>query len=349
MNLTEPYDPRALVELNESLETTCKITATTSAGVEIETLDPQSVVLTLDEGWHPHAQLEATVSSIDPRLLDPRRGTRLRVTLGYRYLAGPLDEHLAADLQITEWSGPREGTISLTAHGDELRLEKYASLGYSHTHPVGTKIVDILTVELTRALGRVPLILTTSAATISEPLPINSSSQMWDIVKALADQADLWVYADALGQWRITQRPEATGASVVQVTTGAAGITKAIEEGMTLDRFGNTVILTYTDGQSAFATRTVGPFGTDEVGVVVQRVSTSAPWPGSVAAEEAANVLLRLVITRGDEEALTGLAAWWVRPGATISTPTTERVIASRVRFTYPDSLMTLTTRKASS
>lgn len=343
---TAPYDERAASEIVDTLETTCVAEAVTSDGVLIETLDNINGVLTFDEAWSPHAQLELSFTSENPRAIDPRRGARVRLRLGYRYAGGQLDEHVVADLQTTEWSGRRDEALSLTAHSAELRLMDYASLGYSYTYPVGSKIVDIVNAQITRALGVVPIVETYNSRTIYEPLTISASSNMWDIIKSLSDQADVWTYADALGVWHVVDRPTAAGASAVQLRFGPAGIMTSAEDGMSRDRWGNTVAVSFAGGQTAYATRSVGPLSTAEVGMALIRVTTSAPWPGSTAAQEAAESMLRLVITRGDAQSLTALAAYWLRPGDTITTPESERVIVSRVRFTFPDSLMTITTRK---
>lgn len=343
---TAPYDERAGIEIADTLDATCVAKAVTAAGEPIETLDNINGVLTFDEAWAPHAQLELSFTSENPRAIDPRRGARVHLFLGYRYAGGRLDEHLAADLQTTEWSGPRDSALSLTAHSAELRLMDYVSLGYTYTYPLGSKIVDIIDAQITRALGVVPLVRTYNSKTIYEPLTINAASNMWDIIKALSDQADVWTYADALGRWHIIDRPVTVGASSVQVRSGPAGILNAVEDGMSREKWGNTVALSFAGGQTAYATRSIGPLSTAEVGMALIRVTTSAPWPGSTAGQEAAESMLRLVITRGDSQSLTALAAYWLRPGDTITTPDSERVIVSRIRFTFPDSLMAITTRK---
>ena len=104
----------------------------------------------------------------------------------------------------------------------------------------------------------------------------------------------------------------------------------------------------FDGGQFAFASHAGGDMGTTAVGVVANVDRAAAPWPGSIAATQAAQARLDRAFTRGDAQSLTALAAWWVRPGDTITTPDTERVIASTITFTFPESLMRINTRKAS-
>lgn len=347
MSITSPFDLRALSDLSSDLEATCVVTATSATGDPLGVLDVDSLVLTLDEAWAPHARLEATCSHPDPRMLDPRTAVRINLSLGYRYAGGTLDQHPIASMLLWNWEPTSDGKIAIEAQGDELYLMEWTHLAYSKTYAVGTPIVDVIVDELSVSIGRTPIVEASRAAQLSEPLTIGTGTIVWDIIKTLSDQAGVWTYADPLGLWHVKPRPTSTGQSVVQATTGPGGIVTFEENGMSRDRWANTVILTYGSGQTAYATQTVGPFGTATVGVVAARETTSAPWPGAAAAASAAETILRLKITLGDRRAFTALAAWWLRPGDTLTTPDLDRVLASRVRFSYPDSLMTVTTREA--
>lgn len=346
--MTAPFDPRALAEITQTLETTCVVTATTAHGVPIETLDVSSLVLTMDEGWSPLAQAEMTLTSSDPTRLDPRAGVRVVIELGYRYPGGILDQHRIADLQLAEWTGTSpEDTLNATALGDEMYLQEWVPLGGPQTYPVGTPVVDIITAQLLASINRVAVVSADRGTLLSEPLTVGPGTRLWAVLKALSDQADVWTYADPLGTWHVTPRPSTTGRPVAQVTTGPTGIVTAIDTGMSRVDWGNAIELTYASGQVAYASEPLGPMGTDTVGICAVTVKTDAPWPGTFSAQAAAQSILRRTLTRGSAQALTALAAWWVRPGDTITRPDGSRAIVARVRFTFPDSLMTITTREA--
>lgn len=347
MSITDPYDPRILLELGNPIETTATVSAHTAAGLPLGALDVESFVLTLDEGWAPHARLEVTCVHEDPTRLDPRHGVRIRAELGYRYPGGPLDQHPILDLHLQSWDDANDGRINVLAEGDELRLMKWQRYNYSKTYPVGTTMVDVIFDQLVTSVNVTPVVTASFNARLTEPLTITSASVLWDVIKTLSDQAGVWTYATALGEWRIAPRPTTLGQPVLAVSTGASGITTRIERGMSLDDWANAVQLTYANGQSAFASIDYGPGGTLAVGLRVHPEKTTMPWPGSATAQAAAESILRLKFTRGDSSALTALAAWWVRPGDTITDPNLDRMIVSRVRFTYPESLMAITTRKA--
>lgn len=346
--MTAPFDPRALSEISQTLETTCVVTATTPDGVPIETLDVLSLVLTMDEAWSPMVQAEMTATLTDPTAVDPRTGVRLAIDLGYSYPGGTLDQHTVANLAVTDWTHPApDAAVNFNAHGDELALQQWVPLGGPTTYPVGTSIVSVIVDQLWRTIGRTPHVTAPSAALLTEPLTVGPGSRVWSVLAALADQAGIWVHADPLGTWQITTRPAALGEPVVQVATGPTGIVTGIESGLSRIEWGNAVEVEYDGGRYAYAAQTDGPMGTDAVGVCAVAVRHAAPWPGTPAAEAAARSVLLRTLTRGSAEALTALAAWWVRPGDTITRPDGSRAIVARVRFTYPDSLMTITTREA--
>lgn len=346
--MTAPFDPRALTDLPTTLGSTCQVTALTAEGVPIETLDVSSLVLTLDEGWSPLAQAEMTLTSADPARLDPRTGVRCAIDLGYRYAGGTLDQHRVADLRMHEWGSMEPaGTISAAALGDEMRLQEWVPLGDPRTFPVGSSVVAIITTLLATSIGVVALVSTHRTIGLAEPLTVGPGTRLWAVIESLASQADVWVYADPLGTWHVADRPTTLGPSAVAVTTGPTGITTAVESGMTRTEWGNTVELQYPSGQSAYASEATGTMGTDTVGVCAVTVKTDAPWPGTSAAQISASSILRRTLTRGAPSQFTALAAWWVRPGDTITRPDGTRALVARVRFTYPDSLMTITTREA--
>lgn len=345
--MTAPFSSQALTDLPTTLETTAKVYATTRTGTQLLDLEVENLSWTLDEAWAPSASLSVTaVRPTDPRILDPRKGVRIVLELGYRYMGGDLDQHKVADLLLVNWTSDGE-TIQITAVDDALMLQEWVRLSGTVMYPMGTPIVQVIEAQIAASVGRVALIETINRVTLAEPLTIGPSTNLSGLISALADQANVWVRCDPLRVWRISDRPSAVGASVVQVTTGPVGITTAIEDGMSRVAWANAVSLEFDGEQFAFYDYPAGPMGTGELGIVAQVDRVAAPWPGTIAATEAARARLARAFTRGDAQSLTALAAWWVRPGDTITTPDLERVIVSKVNFTFPESLMQVETRKA--
>lgn len=347
-DITAPYDLSALQQIAQSLETTYSLTLTTRTGTVIAPLElaGNGLDFALDEAWTPYAQLQANVIGLeDMSIIDPRKGHRIVLELGYKYTGGTIDQHVVADLVLAEWTTKFDGTFDITAHSDERLLQEWESLGVSVTYPSGTQAVNVIFSELQRTLGVSALVTAVRDTDITEPIIIGTGVNRWDVMRSLADQADIWVYCDALRNWIIADRPSKLTAPVAQLTTGPNGVVVDREMRLSRDTWGNTAVIEYSDKRFGYASRSAGEMGTDNVGVCAYRISIDAPYPGSVRANQAANALLRRVLSRGESKSLTALAAWWVAPGDTVTDPDTERLLVSSVRFTFPDSLMQVKTR----
>lgn len=346
--VTEPFDSRALADIAQSLEATHSIYATNKSGVKITDLEltESGLTLTLDEGWSPYAQLDATVVALDDmRILDPRKAHRIVVELGYKYPGGVLDQHVVADLVLSEWRNGYDGTVSLTARSDEQLLMEWDSLGAVATYPVGTSAVEVIRLELVRTLGVQARVTATTDATISEQIDVGVGVDRYDIMTSLADGADVWLYCDALRVWHIANRPLALGASSVQLTTGPTGIVTNREASLSRETWGNAVTVEFQDRKFGFASVTTGDLSVSAVGVCAYRIKKDAPYPGAARANAVAQTNLARVFSRGNSASITALAAWWVKPGDTVTTPEAQRVLVSSVRFTLPNALMQIETR----
>lgn len=348
-DLTAPFSLQALNEIGHDMETTARVYATTANGTEIGDLDVVSLSLTQDELACPSVSLD--VIAIVPEFLkdlDPRKGVRLRCELGYRYPGNILDQHLVADLVLSRWDNDVPGdTVNFSAYSDELILEQWEELRGGPTYPIGTRLVSVIVAEISRLLGRTVVVDAVSTDTLAEPLTITPKTNIWDVLRGLAEQAGLWLRCDGLREFRLSARPTSVGASVAQITTGELGIATRMTTVMSREEWGNAVLLTYASGETAYAEETTGALGTANVGVCARTEDLKAPWPGTVAATKAARNILARTITRGDFRSLTALAAFWLTPGDTITDPDLNRTIASQVLFTFPDSLMQVKTRKA--
>lgn len=346
--LTAPFDIRALSDIAQSLEATHSIYATDRAGNKITDLEltEGGLTLTLDEAWSPYAQLEASVAVLnDMRQIDPRKAHRIVVELGYKYPGGVLDQHVVADLVLSEWQDRYDGTATIMARSDEQLLMEWESLGAVASYPAGATAVDVIRLELARTLGVIPVITTKSDASLSEAIDVGVGVDRFDIMTTLADSADVWLYCDARRVWHIADRPVGVGASKVQLTTGAAGIVTNREASLSRETWGNAVTVEFLDRKFGYASVSSGPFSTSTVGVCTYRVSKDAPYPGAARANAVAQAVLSRVFTRGSKGSITALAAWWLKPGDTVTTPEGQRVLCSSVRFTFPNALMQVDTR----
>lgn len=346
---TAPFDPRALTDVAQVLSTTARLYATTSTGVFLADLplsEDSTHTLTDDETWTPRVQLQATVDRLaDMSVLDPRKGTRVCLELGYVYPGGQVDQHLVANLALDKWNAQDDRTASIVAYSDEAPLADWDSLGATATYPVGTPVVDVIRAELVRTLGVPPVVTAPRSQTITEDIVVSTGVNRWDLMASLADQADLWFYCDALRTWHLDARPDGTAVPVAPLTTGPVGIVTEIEDGVDRREWGNAVLVEYQDRRYGVASRSFGPLGTDTVGVKAVTVRRAVPYPGATAANQAAGAILRRVITRGAGRSLTALATYWLRAGDVITDPDAARHIVQRVQFIFPTSIMTVTTR----
>lgn len=352
MAVTDPWLPRAADEITQTLTPTYTLSATTATGeplTDLELAEGSTLTVTFDEGWSPHVQLAATCPLLDDmHILDPRAGVRIRLSLGYRYPGGQVDEHLVADLALNEWADTAVADrFDLSAHSDEMLLEEWDSLGGTVIYAAGQQVVDVIAAELYRTLAVTPLVTAARDTAITEDIIVSTGTSRWDLMKSLADTADVWLYCDGLRVWHIAERPSTLGQPVAQLATGPGGTVTARQTAMSRQAWGNAVLVEYAGGQFGWAAQTTGPMGTETVGVNAVRVRYGAPWPGQSRANAAAAAILARALTRGDSQSLTALAAWWVRPGHTVTDTAAERVLVARVTHSFPDALMTIHTRKA--
>lgn len=283
-----------------------------------------------------------------------------------------------ADLGVTRRTVRRpQGDLLLTAQSDEILAQQlHWFAGGMPAGPVYNAAGAIS--NLVRAVtGKFPALTDPAVAEVGRTdtewdtttyLPDESigSQSYWSLIESLADTWDLWVYdvgglsldGDVGGNgWRIGFRPSKASTSAAQLRTGPGGLLVSSESTTSRDDgFANTVHLIH-EWTNAAGTRfrratgrsvTSGPLSITAAGRYMLSVTRDAPITTN-GVRRAAESLVRRTVTRGRSYTLLAPAMYWVRPGRTVTvrlpTGAQERHLVSRVEFSYPAGLMTLTTR----
>lgn len=179
-----------------------------------------------------------------------------------------------------------------------------------------------------------------------------------DIARDIASRVDAWLRCDETGTWRCSGYPTLGSVSAHQLKVGAQGT--VISSQTTMERtedWCNTVSMHVTwqtvDGpQDLWGTASVtsGPYAVDQVGIVATIIErdVTAYMPQSRIQAMAAS-LLRRALAKGRSIALDAVAAYWLRPGHTVTITLPlgpqERHLISAVTYRLTDGSMSLTTR----
>jgi hypothetical protein len=353
-----PYSDQAATAYTQSIEHVGELVAVVDLDVEVE-LDVASCVITMDETWSPLVQLSAVLNAPNGPAalaeLDPRVGVRLVARAGYRYPGGSVDVHTLADVELRTRIVTRPANdVQLRGDGDEVVLQDNTPLVAAPTLTAPTLLVVAIADLIDQAHDGlvIPTIVTTS--TYSEPLgadvPVPAGTDLASLVQQLADRANLWVYCDELRVWHIADRPT-LGSSVLNGTTGQPDSTLTrVEQNLTAELpFANAVLLTFDDDTTAYAQLDSGPFA---VGIAPRRVQRLAGGPPPASADgklaQAVAVLTR-ASSRGEGWTFEAPAAYWLRPGQSVTVQLGSgeqlRQLVARVSYSLHDGRMTVTTR----
>lgn len=353
---TAPWAPIAPDALRGSLFHDYALTAH-SPGADPIPLDVDgSASLTFNEGWAPHVQLTgarcripADQATLDA--LDPRTGTRVAVHAGYVYPGGRRDVHLLADLALRTRPADRPANLlTLSAYSDEVRVQDTIPLGDGlRTYPPTDRVTDVVADLVARCIGATVQITATSSATLDTAVIVTASSDLWGVAVELADRIGAWLYVDGPGQWHLTDRPTLAGGAVHNLSTGPAGTLTETTADLSLTDWGNGVLLEYPDDTTAYAYATSGPFSITAAPLKVVKVRRRANVGTTADRQAAAASVLTRALSRGRGFTLTAPAAYWLRPGHTITaqlpTGPQERHLVSAVTFELGAGLMRATTR----
>ena len=329
-----PYASTAADALIGQLEHICEITVD-PVGSPAFTLDPESVSITFAEDWSPHIQANITAaipSTTNLDLLDPRLNCRVQLTAGYRYADGTLDVHPLADLGLRTRSTARpSNTVDLTAASDEARAQDRRRV---EDHGPFTEFTGIN--ELVQFFADYALypesadVVSDYSAGVGEAaidgITAAIGTPMWDVIADAAARAGVWVHCAADRTWRIRYRPVTGGTSQHYLEVGTDGTIITSEAGIDRTLFYNQSIIEYTWKDAENVDHTVygraivssGDYSVNVVGyrtdhTVINRAATEAQ-ANSAAASRVSNL-----VTRGRSITLEAHAAYWLRPGMTIT------------------------------
>lgn len=364
--LTAPFAPEVEQAIREPLEHYCRLTARTRDGQEVVLeVDAENLRISVDESWAPMWQLRATIKTPAPAdlaLLDAVEGRRLVVDWGYIYRGNVRDIHVGAlDLaliKLTESAGT--GTCELEADSDETLVQE--ALRMPADAPLPRSGINEL-VSFAANQGTAP----ETALVVSDYNPGHRSEMLsqvglepgedyYSIISDAANRCGVWVYCDADRRWRITARPRVAGLSAHQLRGGPDGTMTARTGENTREGYANTVLLRYvwTDANrteyTIYGTATApgtGKHGNARIGRIGYVEDRTGPITQQQA-DAAAQTVLSYRLTRGSGQRVEAIAAYWLRPGMTVTVETLLGLVRHLVRsieFSPLTGGMTLTTR----
>ena len=352
-----PWAPDTPGLLTRSLTHLATVTLNTAAGDTFD-LDLIDGRVTFDERSAPRVQGTLTCRvPTDPALIlrvDPRARARVTVSAGYRRPDGSQDVHQLADLGLRNRPVRRpDDRMTLTVHSDE-------SLVIDGATSTGGTLSETNTLNAIATVIRLPLPGAVVDYTgLSNAGPAVNQSMMdvdkWDVIADLADRIGAKVYDRGDRTWRVTD-VATIGASALTVAPGAGGTLIESEADLSRDDWANWVVLRYvwTDAsnvrQRVVGSRriTTGPYAAVAPNIKFYEEDRDTPTTQAQADAAAASLVARMV-TRGRSLTISTIAAYWLRPGDTISvqlpTGDPETHLVASVAFDLATGRMTVTTR----
>ena len=362
---TAPWEPRAESMVRQSLEHRQLVTVQ-PVDQDPFSLDVEDLEISFSEDWAPH--VEVSLSAAMPQdqaqldALDPRAGCRLLVSAGYVYPDRTPDIHQLADVALDTREVTRpDNQLKLTAVSAEVQLQDYRSFWNPRVIPatgLPAAIRAVLAFGLQPKTAKVNATVAENygaahLAGIEAPL----GTTYWDVAEDAAARTDAWVYCDGANTWQVTTKPQLAGKPAHALTVGQGGTLISTNTTLSRQDWANAVILTYDWTDANNVRRTVygralassGAYATSAVGFRTHQENREIPVT-QAQANRAAEGVLRNLISRGRGYTLDAVAAYWLRPGMTVSvqlpTGEPELHLVRSVRFRPGTGTMTLTTRQ---
>lgn len=355
---TDPYLADTPTLIQESHRQVVRARAThpdLTGALDLELLD---VSLDWDERRAPRVSADLTISVpdnlADLAILDPRTGVRVEIDCGYIRPGGDEDVYTVADLGLRSIKINRPtNTIVLSCGSDEMLVIDASPAATGNV--VGTSHSDAIVKLIKACISPAPKITSTitGAAVTVDPV-----TDRWATIGDVADRVTAQVYDDGQRDWYIKPVPTVATTPELALTVGSNGTILASDSTLDRNSWFNYVFLRYkwtnTSGvaQEVRATAYVsdGPYSiTGAAGKRIYIEEREVPTSQSVANAAAAAILSRF-LTRTRNYSLTCTAAYWLRPGMTVSvtlpsSPIAELQIVQRVSFSPLDGTMQLETR----
>lgn len=349
----DPWLPDSPDVIRESHRQVVRVTATPPDYTGDLPLDLIDGSVSFDERRAPRVEANLTAAlNVDPRLLDPRAGARVTIEAGYSR-PDVEDVHVLAELGVRRVVVSRpDNTLPLTASGDEARVIDASPLVAG---TVSGPAEDAMRDLIKGALHPNPRI----RATVTGPaVTVDPVTDRWETLDDLADRHGWDVYDTGAGEWIIEDRPT-LAEPVLALTVGQAGTVERDESSWDRDGWANYVTLVYRWRDEADVDHEVratalidddySPYRiTGPAGKVAYLEERDVPTTQGEANAAAAAVLARMM-SRSRSHSLTSPAAYWLRPGMTVTvTPSGEEPqdhLVARVTFNLTAGTMDVDTR----
>lgn len=341
-------------------------------------LDVESVDLVMDETVNPYVRATLVCSIPSQReLVDPRTDARVRLRVVQAHGTGVTPSSLPGDVaaltatyggsvanvtgalarpfgsQVIRSTRRRldlslrgrtvdhlAGTMTLDCASDEALLMDYALLSAT---PVTAGTTDVRA-AVQYALDRIGAALMPGTATGAvEPDAVvwDPGVSGWDYVRALVEQAGLWLRCDHLRRWWLTAADELAPGSVTLTPI----VVQARETLARDEAWYDGVVIRYEWTDAAGTQYVRYDVAGDATSSRVRRITRARPWPGRGAAAAA----LDFYRARGRVVTAEAVSRYDVEPtqALTLSLPDTptQTGLVSSVTWRLPDDEMTVTSR----
>lgn len=366
MSHTAPYMEDAEDRIRFSHRHIVTATAYPRTGDPIP-LDVESGTLTFDESWSPRIQaslvclLPGDQSTLDR--LDSRKSFRVRIEAGYEWDSVTEDVQLLADLHVRSREVKRpENRLVLRLASDESLSQDYKRLSWE-AQPPQTNLRDAVQFHADKArTGLGPAVVISDLPVGAGASAVAGMTQApgqdsWSLLADAANRAAAQVFVDSEAQWRIAPPPVLSAVTSLNLTTGGGGIISDATASLDREEFHNAVCLKYVWKDGAGVEQTVygnayvmdGDFAVSTIGYNTYYEERAVPAT-QVQADDAARSALAALGRRGASYTMTAVAAYWLRPGQTVTAtlPDAEqdRVLVSAVTFNIGSGQMTVRLRR---
>lgn len=364
--MTVPYSAKAAAALTDPIRHECAVTVRPRTGAAFA-LDADDVSVTFSEDWAPFAQasIRGAIPSTQAKLdaLDPRILCRIEIDTGYTYQDGTTELFPLADLGLVDRGVLRPSNVlELSAASDEALTQDYIWRSDFPLMPTNG-INEAVSWCLEFSLMQTGYTLSTFFGPgVDEhqllDLTISIGDPMWRMLDEIATRTGKRVYCGEDGIWRIRNRNEISATPLHSLTVGQDGTILDTATSLSRDNWYNSVLLEHewmpygaSEPMRRFghAAVTSGPFAVGTVGYKTYHVRSDRVIAQDTLTAAAVAKLSNLV-TRGRSLRLTAIAAYWLRPGNTISvtlpTGEPELYIIQSVTFRPLVGLMDIVTRQ---
>lgn len=363
--MTGAYSARVATEIKGNMTHLRKVTINPSGLASFE-LPTDSLTVTLAEDWSPHIQAKITTSV--PGLLaqldalDARLNCRVNIQAGYRYSDGTKDLLDLADLGLRDREVSRpDNDVTLNASSDEARAQDRRRVEYAGPFAftgINAAVQWFADYAVYPALATLDSPFASSVGSTSVAgMDVKIGTDMWSPIEDVAARAGLWVYCTTDRKWRISNRPELGGTPRHALEVGRNGTIFSSTSRIERKEWANESIVEYAWTDAAGASQVIygrarvtsGPYSVNVVGYKTDHKRYERPAT-QAQADAAASTRVKSLVTRGRGLELEAHAAYWLRPGDTITvqllTGAAEAHIIKSITFDLVAGRMSIQTRQ---